>query len=116
MMAVPYTRPMNHSNLESSLPRGFAERPALRVLFVSGYVPDEDLLADNADHVVEYLAKPVTSERLQRKVAALLDPLLDADSAGHAAADDARDDAARDEEESDAGLPRTGEAPRPAPR
>ena len=28
-MAVRYTQTMNHSNLESSLPRGFAERPAL---------------------------------------------------------------------------------------
>jgi DNA-binding MarR family transcriptional regulator len=27
--AVQYTRAMNHSTLESSLPRGFAERPAL---------------------------------------------------------------------------------------
>src|SRR3954463_5708005 len=29
MMAVPYTQTMNHSNLESSLPRGYATRPAL---------------------------------------------------------------------------------------
>src|SRR3954451_22396029 len=29
MMAVPYTQAMNHSNLESSLPRGYTTRPAL---------------------------------------------------------------------------------------
>jgi signal transduction histidine kinase len=53
-----------------------AERPGLRVLFVSGYIPDGNLLPDDADHIVEYIAKPVTSERLQRKVATLLDPVL----------------------------------------
>ena len=53
-----------------------AERPGLRVLFVSGYVPDGDLMPNDPGQVVEYIAKPVTSERLQRKVAALLDPLF----------------------------------------
>ena len=56
--------------------RVIAERPGLRVLFVSGYIPEGNLLPDLPNQVVEYIAKPVTSERLQRKVAALLDPLL----------------------------------------
>ena len=55
-----------------------AERPGLRVLFVSGYVPEENLLPPEPGQIVEYLAKPVTSERLQRKVAALLAPVLGA--------------------------------------
>jgi signal transduction histidine kinase len=59
-----------------------AERPALRVLFVSGYIPDGNLLPDAPSQVVEYIAKPVTSERLQRKVAALLDPLLQTGAGG----------------------------------
>jgi signal transduction histidine kinase/ActR/RegA family two-component response regulator len=62
-----------------------AERPGLRVLFVSGYIPEGNLLPDAPNLVVEYLAKPVTSERLQRKVAALLDPLLQAAAAAAAA-------------------------------
>jgi signal transduction histidine kinase/ActR/RegA family two-component response regulator len=53
-----------------------AERPGLRVLFVSGYIPDSNLLPNDPGQVVEYIAKPVTSDRLQRKVAALLDPLF----------------------------------------
>ena len=64
--------------------RVIAERPGLRVLFVSGYIPEGNLLPDVPNQVVEYIAKPVTSERLQRKVAALLDPLLQ--SAGAQAA------------------------------
>ena len=61
-----------------------AERPGLRVLFVSGYIPEGNLLPDDPGHVVDYLAKPVTSERLQRKVAALLDPVLRPDVAAAA--------------------------------
>ena len=53
-----------------------SERPGLRVLFVSGYIPEGNLLPEAPGLVVEYLAKPVTSERLQRKVGMLLDPLL----------------------------------------
>ncbi|HET6149711.1 MAG TPA: ATP-binding protein [Polyangia bacterium] len=56
--------------------RLIAERPGLRVLFVSGYIPEGNLLPETPNQIVEYLAKPVTSERLQRKVATLLDPLL----------------------------------------
>ena len=56
--------------------RLLVERPGLRVLFVSGYIPDGNLLPNDPAHIVEYLAKPVTSDRLQRKGAALLDPLL----------------------------------------
>jgi signal transduction histidine kinase/CheY-like chemotaxis protein len=54
------------------------ERPDLRVLFVSGFVPEGNLLPAQPGQVVEYLAKPVTSDRLQRKVAALLAPVLGA--------------------------------------
>jgi signal transduction histidine kinase/ActR/RegA family two-component response regulator len=52
------------------------ERPDLRVLFVSGFVPEGNLLPAEPGQVVEYIAKPVTSDRLQRKVAALLTPVL----------------------------------------
>jgi CheY-like chemotaxis protein len=52
------------------------ERPDLRVLFVSGFVPEGNLLPAEPGQVVEYIAKPVTSDRLQRKVAALLTPIL----------------------------------------
>ncbi len=52
------------------------ERPDLRVLFVSGFVPEGNLLPPEPGQVVEYIAKPVTSDRLQRKVAALLTPVL----------------------------------------
>jgi len=52
------------------------ERPDLRVLFVSGFVPEGNLLPAAPGQVVEYIAKPVTSDRLQRKVAALLMPVL----------------------------------------
>jgi CheY-like chemotaxis protein len=52
------------------------ERPGLRVLFVSGYVPEGNLLPNKPGQIVEYIAKPVTAERLQRKVAALLAPVL----------------------------------------
>ena len=52
------------------------ERPDLRVLFVSGFVPEGNLLPAEPGQVVEYIAKPVTSDRLQRKVAALLAPVL----------------------------------------
>jgi len=64
--------------------RLITERPGLRVLFVSGYIPEGNLLPDAPNQVVEYIAKPVTSERLQRKVATLLEPLLQ--SAGGASA------------------------------
>ncbi len=53
-----------------------AERPDLRVLFVSGYVPEGNLLPNRPGQIVEYIAKPVTAERLQRKVATLLAPVL----------------------------------------
>ena len=53
-----------------------AERPGLRVLFVSGYVPEGSLLPGEPGQLVEYLAKPVTADRLQRKVASLLAPVL----------------------------------------
>ena len=52
------------------------ERPDLRVLFVSGFVPEGNLLPAEPGQVVEYIAKPITSDRLQRKVAALLAPVL----------------------------------------
>jgi len=52
------------------------ERPELRVLFVSGFVPEGNLLPAEPGQVVEYIAKPVTSDRLQRKVAVLLAPVL----------------------------------------
>jgi signal transduction histidine kinase/ActR/RegA family two-component response regulator len=52
------------------------ERPDVRVLFVSGFVPEGNLLPALPGQVVEYIAKPVTSDRLQRKVAALLAPVL----------------------------------------
>jgi CheY-like chemotaxis protein len=52
------------------------ERPDLRVLFVSGFVPEGNLLPAQPGQVVEHIAKPVTSDRLQRKVAALLAPVL----------------------------------------
>jgi signal transduction histidine kinase/ActR/RegA family two-component response regulator len=55
----------------------FVERPDLRVLFISGYIPDEDSQPNDSEHVFEYLAKPVTSERLQRKVATLLGPVME---------------------------------------
>jgi signal transduction histidine kinase/CheY-like chemotaxis protein len=63
------------------------ERPDLRVLFVSGFVPEGNLLPAAPGQVVEYIAKPVTSDRLQRKVAALLTPVLGAGvmSAGNTA-------------------------------
>ena len=46
------------------------------LLFVSGFVPEGNLLPAEPGQVVEYIAKPVTSDRLQRKVAALLAPVL----------------------------------------
>jgi CheY-like chemotaxis protein len=49
-----------------------AELPGLRVLFISGYRSDEALPAGDPEHGVDYLAKPMTFEALQQKVAALL--------------------------------------------
>ena len=91
--------------------RLFVERPALRVIFISGYIPDEDLLPHDSEHVIEYLAKPVTSERLQRKVLALLGP----SPQEHAAHGDGDADAGGSASERKE-RPPMPEPPRPAPR
>jgi signal transduction histidine kinase/ActR/RegA family two-component response regulator len=50
------------------------DRPALRVLFVSGYSPDGTLPASDAAQGIDYLPKPVTADALLNKIEALLEP------------------------------------------
>ncbi len=49
-----------------------AERPGIRVLFVSGY-SEESLFREGADEGVHFLGKPFTPQELDRKVREVLD-------------------------------------------
>jgi CheY-like chemotaxis protein len=49
-----------------------AERPGLRVLFVSGYNREDTVVFSDPAHRIEYLQKPVTFELLESKLATLL--------------------------------------------
>ena len=50
-----------------------AERPGLRVLYVSGYTDDEVLQRGVSGREVEFMRKPFAAEALVRRVRALLD-------------------------------------------
>lgn len=52
-----------------------AERPGIRVLFVSGY-SEESLFRSGAEEGVAFLAKPFTPQELERKVREVLDGVV----------------------------------------
>jgi DNA-binding NtrC family response regulator len=56
---------MNGRNLAKEI---CARQPGIKVLFMSGYVGDADILADMQDSDMPFLEKPFTRSTLSRKV------------------------------------------------